>query len=130
MTDKMTLPETTSTRLIHKQYSPLIIRKYQMDGWPVFIALICDLNLDDLDEVVWKLHKEAKEQGIWKESIQGLRNFFGWMNDKITEHYESQKTGSVEAVAVVAYCDKIWISSLYGDFQNKKDSSIIFVMLI
>ena len=41
-----------ATKLIDKSYSPLIVRKYTRLGFPLYIALICDANLEDLDTVV------------------------------------------------------------------------------
>ena len=108
---------TTATRLLDKNWSPLIVRKYQMEGWPMFIALICDANLDDLDEVVHNVFTEAKKFGFVNGSIQGARNTCGFLSDKIVDHYNEVKTGCVEGVAVLWYIDKCFISSLYGDFM-------------
>ena len=38
---------TTSTRLLDKHWSPLIVRKYQMEKWPMYVGMICDANLTD-----------------------------------------------------------------------------------
>lgn len=108
---------TTATRLLDKNWSPLIVRKYQMEGWPLFISLICDANLDDLDETVYKIHEEAEKAGFVKGTIQSGRNYCGFMSDKLKEHYDNIKKGCVEGVAVLWYIDKCFISSLYGDFM-------------
>jgi hypothetical protein len=42
---------STATRLLDKNWSPLIVRKYQMEGWPMYIGIICDANLNDLDNI-------------------------------------------------------------------------------
>lgn len=107
----------TSTRLLEKNWSPLIVRKYQMEGWPLFISLICDANLNDLDQVVYKYHEQAETNGFVDGTIQGARNYCGFMSDSIKEHYDSIKKGCVEGVAVLWYIDKCFISSLYGDFM-------------
>ena len=103
----------TSTRLLDKNYSPLIVRKYQMHGWPLFVSLICDVSLSDLDDVV----HEIAEANPKKDDIQWARNFCGIMSDNIIQHYNEQKRGCVEGVAVLWYVDKCFISSLWGDFM-------------
>lgn len=108
---------STSTRLLDKNWSPLIVRKYQMEGWPLFISLICDANLNDLDETVYKIHDAAVELNFVDGTIQGGRNYCGFMSDRLKEHYDSIKRGCVEGVAVLWYIDKCFISSLYGDFM-------------
>ncbi len=107
----------TSTRLLNKNWSPLIVRKYQAMGWPLFIGLICDVNLNDLDNVINKSIKIAKENDLVTNDIQSLRDFCGFLSDELVEHYNNKKEGSVEGVAVLAYWDKIFCSSLYGDFM-------------
>jgi len=109
--------ELTSTRLLDKNWSPLVVRKYQMEGWPMFVGMICDANLNDLDKVVHKAFKRAKEAGFVDGSIQGTRNTCGLISDTLVEHYNRIKEGCVEGVAVVWYVDKCLISSAYGDFM-------------
>jgi hypothetical protein len=104
----------TATRLLDKNYSPLIVRKYQMYGWPLFISLICDISLSDLDSVVMTFKREAGKPG---DDIQGIRNWVGALSQYITDHYEEKKEGSVEGTAVIWYVDKMFVSSLYGDFM-------------
>lgn len=108
---------TTATRLLDKHWSPLIVRKYQMEGWPLFISLICDVNLNDLDETVYRIHMEAVDLQFVNGTIQGSRNYCGYMSDKLKEHYDNIKRGCVEGIAVLWYIDKCFISSLYGDFM-------------
>lgn len=109
--------DLTATRLLDKNWSPLIVRKYQAEGWPMFIGMICDANLNDLDQVVYKALNQAKELGFVDGTIQGTRNTCGLLSDMIVEHYNKIKEGCVEGVAVVWYVDKCFISSLYGDFM-------------
>lgn len=108
---------STSTRLLDKNWSPLIVRKYQYQGWPLFVSLICDANLNDLDATVYKIADEAKDLGFVNGTIQGSRNFCGYMSDKLVEHYGLVKQGCVEGVAILWYIDKCFIASLYGDFM-------------
>ena len=103
----------TSTRLLDKNYSPLIVRKYQMGGWPLFVALICDVSLSNLDQVV----HEYSRPGKYLDDIQWVRNFCGGLSDCLIQTYEAVKPGCVEGVAVLWYVDKMFVSSLYGDFM-------------
>ena len=109
---------TTSTRLLDKNWSPLIVRKYQHKGWPLFISLICDANLNDLDDTVLSIAADAEKEGFTGNTIQGARNFCGYMSDRLNTHYGDIKTGVTEGIAVLWYIDKCFISSLYGDFMT------------
>jgi hypothetical protein len=109
--------DKTSTRLLDKNWSPLVVRKYQAFGWPLFIALICDAPLSDLDEVVYTSIKKCEEHGFLENDIQAQRNFCGFLSDSLVSHYSAIKTGCVEGVAVLAYWDKCFVSSLWGDFM-------------
>ena len=108
----------TATRLFDKNWSPLVIRKYQMQGWPLFCGIICDANLNDLDTVIYDLNDKAKENGFLDGSIQGVRNYCGFLNDGIVNHYNAIKRGCAEGVMVCFYCDKMWVSSAYGDLMT------------
>jgi len=105
-----------STRLLDKNFSPLVVRKYQMEGWPMFIGLICDESLSDLDQTV--LQDFAANYGDKVDDIQWLRNFCGALSDHLVTHYNNKKMGCVEGVAVIWYTDKCFISSLWGDFMT------------
>jgi hypothetical protein len=107
---------STTTRLLDKNYSPLIVRKYMSfgRGWPLFVGLICDVSLSNLDHVV---HQFSEGFGPVKDDIQWARNFCGGLSDHIVKTYEAVKPGCVEGVAVLWYVDKCFISSLYGDFM-------------
>ena len=97
------------TKLVGKEFSPLIIRRYST---PIlhFVAIITDDNLDDLDQTVETFFKE---NGPLPNTIQGIRNFAGGLND-----YLATKYLKCEGVAVILQADKMTISSLYGDFMN------------
>ena len=105
----------TSTRLLDKHYSPLIVRKYQMEGWPLFVALICDVSLSDLDQVVQGFANDQDEKA---DDIQWVRNFCGSLSDSLFTHYDDIKSGCVEGIAVLWYVDKMFVSSLWGDFMT------------
>ena len=106
---------TASTRLLDKHYSPLVVRKYQMHKWPMFVGLICDESLSDLDSVVMEFKKEI---GEIQDDIQWCRNFCGLLSEKLEKHYDNKKEGCVEGIAVLWYVDKCFISSLAGDFMT------------
>jgi len=108
----------TATRLLDKNWSPLIVRKYQAFGWPLYIGLICDANLSDLDKVICDAIDMAHEQNFIANDIQQARNFCGFLSDHLISYYNDIKRGCVEGVAVLAYWDKCFISSLYGDFMT------------
>jgi len=109
---------STSTRLLDKNWSPLIVRKYQMEGWPLYIAIICDANLNDLDEVVYRLTAEAREHGFMDGKIQSVRNYCGFMSDGLVKHYNKVKTGVMEGNLIAWYVDKCFVSSAYGDMMT------------
>ena len=96
------------TRLIGKEYSPLIIRRYSM---PVlhFVAMISDHNLDDLDIFV----DEYFAKNPMQEGIQAIRNSAGGLCDFLYKKYPR-----TEGVAVIIQADKMTTSSLSGDFMN------------
>lgn len=100
------------TRLTEKAYSPLVIRKITKFGFPIYVGIITDDDLDTLDQVVVAFIKT--HIAMWKsDSIQDKRNLAGMLCDEITAKF--QKT---EGVGVVLYIDKTCISSLFGDFMN------------
>lgn len=117
----------TSTRLIGKNYSPLIIRKHQKFGWPLYVGMICDISLSDLDDVI---NTFAKDYGDPVDDIQAFRNWCGSLSDYIYQHYNAQKEGCVEGIAVVAYWDKCLCSSLWGDFMTHTSCRIEFYSLL
>ena len=98
----------------------LLVRKYYVKQWPCWIGIICDCNLNDLDLVVNRIIKQAEELGFLDGKIQSGRNFCGFISEKITEHYNSIKTGSMEGLACSYYQDKCFYSSLSSDFMVHK----------
>jgi len=109
---------SVATKLLDKQFSPAIIRRYTRLGFPLFVHLICDLNLDDLDEIVHNCIDVCREKNILTNSIQSLRNFAGILSDTLNEHYDKKKRGAVESIGIIFYSDKLLIMSLQGDCMN------------
>jgi len=107
----------TATRLLDKQYSPLLVRKYYVENWPLWVGIISDCNLNDLDEIVLNVIEDARKLGFLDGNIQDVRNFCGYLSDRIDKHYSSIKRGSVEGLGVVWYVDKMFCSSLAKDFM-------------
>jgi len=100
------------TRLTEKAYSPLVIRKYTKFGFPIFVGIITDDNLDTLDIVVVLFLLERTD--LWKsDSLQDKRDLAGMLSEELTKRFQS-----TEGVAVTFYIDKAVISSLFGDFMN------------
>ena len=107
-----------ATKLLDKNFSPMIIRKYTRLGFPLYVHMICDENLDDLDTIVHDCIDYCKSSGVLSNNIQSLRNFTGVLSDWINKHYDEKKRGCVESLAIIFYCDKMIISSLQGDCMN------------
>jgi len=89
-----------------------------VEGWPMYIGLICDVSLSDLDKVIQTLLSECRNKDMFKNDIQSLRNVTGVISDYLLSHYDSIKKGCVEGIAVLYYADKTFISSLWGDFMT------------
>lgn len=121
---------STATRLLDKNWSPLIVRKYQMQGWPMYIGIICDANLNDLDQVVYDTMESAVEQGFTDGTIQGVRNACGFLSDEIVKHYNAIKRGVAEGVIVCWYVDKMFCSSAYGDFMTHEKCAAEFYHIV
>jgi hypothetical protein len=118
----------TLSRLAGKQHSPLIIRKYTFWGFPIYVALICDHSLDDLDDIVADFidRGPVDHKKLWEsQSIQDKRNFAGMLSDEIVQQYHP-----LEGVAVILYVDKMVVSSLRGDFMNHTSCRIELYSLL
>jgi hypothetical protein len=105
-----------ATRLLDKNFSPMCIRKFTVAGWPLFSAIICDLSMSSLDSVVLEGIKEYNH--LLVNDLQSIRNFTGALSEKIINHYNGIKDGSVESVAIVFFYDKSACSSLWGDVMH------------
>lgn len=112
------------TKLVDKHYSPLVIRKYTHWGFPIYVGMITDNDLSDFDEIVTRFIKAHINSG-WVNNIQKLRDFAGKMTEYLNTHYDR-----TEGVAVVFYVDKMFVSSLHGDFMNHESCRIEFYGLL
>jgi len=108
------------TKLLGKEQSPLVIRKTNILGFPLYVALICDYDLCDLDTIICDAIDVAKEMNKedFSKNVQTLRVFVGTMCDYMVHYYDNMKRGCVEGAAVVFYADKTFVSSLFGDFMT------------
>lgn len=120
----------TNTRLLQKNYSPLIVRKYQLKGWPLFIGLIVDVSLSDLDMVINEIEDDAEKLNLFANDIQSIRDFCGYTSERLVQHYNSKKRNCVEGVAVLWYADKMFTSSLYGDFMVHQSCKLELYQII
>ena len=100
------------TRLTYKNFSPMIVRKYHIFGMPTYIGIICDTNLDDLDNLI------TEENFNLEDSIQSIRDLSAIISERIVKYYNNKKASSLEAVGVLIYADKMMVSSLWGDFMH------------
>jgi hypothetical protein len=112
------------TKLVDKHYSPLVIRKYTHWGFPIYVGLITDNDLTDLDDQVVKFMTANVKEG-WVNNIQALRNMAGLMTETLNNIYPK-----TEGVAIVFYVDKCFISSLHGDFMNHESCRVEFYGLL
>jgi hypothetical protein len=112
------------TKLVDKHYSPLVIRKYTHWGFPIYIALITDDDLSNLDKVITDFMKVNAKDG-WVNNLQKLRNLAGALTEHLNILYEK-----AEGVGVIFYVDKAFISSLHGDFMNHTSCRIELYSLL
>lgn len=116
--------EKVFTKLVDKHYSPLVIRKYTHWGFPIYVGLITDNDLTDLDDQVVQFMADNIKKG-WVNNIQTLRNMAGLMTETLNNIYPK-----TEGVAIVFYVDKCSISSLHGDFMNHESCRVEFYGLL
>lgn len=112
------------TKLIDKEHSPLILRKYTRWGFPLYVSLIADNNLETLDKVVVKYIEDHKEEQ-WVNNIQALRNLAGGLTAHLCEVYDK-----TEGVGVLFYVDKMFVASLFGDHMNHLSCKMEFYKLV
>jgi hypothetical protein len=106
-------PLTTSfTRLMDKHYSPMVIRKTTKLGFPIYVALITDNDLSDLDDRILEFIGKNASEG-WSSNIQKVRNFAGAFVDFLNSTYDK-----IEGSAVIIYADKCLVNSLHGDLMT------------
>jgi len=115
--------ENVNTNLIMKHFSPLIVRKYNIiKGWPMYVGIICDCSLSDLDRLINDTMDILNEQNILEgelgNDIQTMRNITGIISEAIQLHYNTIKKNSVEGIGILLYVDKCAIANMYGDMMN------------
>lgn len=110
-----------NTNLISKDYSPMFIRKFNakcLHNWPLYVSMICDEDVSDIDKVVNGALKAADEAGLLGNNLQSMRNLTGIVSETLSTWYDNKKENCVEGIAVTLYIDKAYIQSLSGDFMN------------
>lgn len=100
-----------SVRLMDKHHSPMVIRKITKYGFPLYVGIITDDTLSDLDEAILGPLKKS-EIGATRD-LQILRDIVGGLSEHLLAHYPR-----TEGLAVILYADKAFISSLFGDFMT------------
>jgi hypothetical protein len=100
----------TFTRLVDKHYSPLVIRKTTRLGFPIFVAIIADDDLTDFDDQINAFIDRHREG--WSDNVQKMRDFAGGLVEHLLRAYKK-----TEGAAVIIYADKMFVSSLHGDFM-------------
>ena len=111
--------DMTNTNLISKNFSPLTVRKYNAVGmWPLWIGLIIDESLSDLDFVVNGILEACEENGMFANDIQQIRNITGILSEGIKIYYNGKKKNCVEGIAIALYVDKNFVQNFAGDFMN------------
>ena len=101
---------TEAPRVHGKEYSPLTIRKYTVLGNPIFVAIITDDDLGNLDEIVLQFLEQFRGGNL---RLQDYRYITGKLTEMLRQMFPR-----AEGIAVVAFPDKSAVSSLWGDFMN------------
>ncbi len=114
------------TKLNDKNHSPMTIRRYSKFGSPIFVGIITDDDLSDLDEIVIHFMNIDDVQKRWKsDNIQSIRNIAGELSEYLIGTYEK-----VEGVAITFCIDKGFIASLFGDFMNHAQAKFEYYTLL
>jgi len=110
-----------NTNLISKHYSPMFIRKFnlsQLNHWPMYVSMICDEDVSDIDQVVNAALNAYEKAGLIGNNLQSMRNLTGIISETLAKHYNSKKENCVEGIAIALACDKAMIMNLSGDYMN------------
>jgi branched-chain amino acid transport system permease protein len=54
---------------------PLVVKEYQIKGWPLFVGIICDQSLDNLEGVVMQATTFAGQQEISSQDTQAIKDY-------------------------------------------------------
>lgn len=110
-----------NTNLISKNYSPMFIRKFNatsLCNWPLYVSMICDEDVSDIDQVVNGVLRAYTEAGLMQNNLQSMRNLTGIISETLSKYYHNKKENCVEGIAVTLYIDKAYIQSFTGDYMN------------
>lgn len=113
--------DLTNTNLISKNYSPMFIRKFnasELTHWPLYVSMICDEDVSDIDEVVNGALKAFDDAGLIGNNLQSMRNLTGIISETLSIYYNTKKRNCVEGIAITLYVDKAYIQNFSGDFMN------------
>lgn len=111
----------TNTNLISKNYSPMFIRKFNascLSNWPLYVSMICDEDVSDIDSVVNGALRAFEEKGLIGNNLQSMRNLTGIISETISKYYNAKKENCVEGIAITLYIDKAYIQNFTGDYMN------------
>lgn len=116
--------EKTFTKLAGKHYSPLVIRKVTKFGFPIYVGIITDDDLSDLDKQI--IGCIEGNVGLWESNnIQDVRDLAGILSDRLIKAYPK-----TEGVAVTFAVDKMFVASLFGDFMNHAQCKFEYYTLL
>ena len=105
-----------TTRILGKQFSPIVACKLNDGSYTVCVGLITDVCITEKElEELWEL---TKEHVTGDSEIQLLRNLAGQYSTYLVEKINDKKMGSCEGVGVTIAKNGIMTSSLYGDMMN------------
>lgn len=110
-----------NTNLISKNYSPMFIRKFNstaLTNWPLYVSMICDEDVSDIDKVVNGALKAYEDAGLIGNNLQSMRNLTGILSETLSKYYNSKKENCVEGIAITLYIDKAYIQNFSGDYMN------------
>jgi uncharacterized protein YjgD (DUF1641 family) len=113
--------DLTNTNLISKNYSPMFIRKFNataLNNWPLYVSMICDEDVSDIDKVVNAAIKAFLDAGLIENNLQNMRNLTGIISETLSKYYNNKKENCVEGIAVTLYVDKAYIQNFTGDYMN------------
>ncbi len=111
---KETTQMKSITKLNDKNHSPMVIRRYSKFGSPIFVGIITDDVLSNLDDLVVSFMKQDHIQKLWRsDDIQNIRNIAGMLSEELIQTYDK-----IEGVAITFCIDKGFVSSLFGDFMS------------
>lgn len=102
------------TQLSEKNHCPMVVRRYSKWGPPIFIGVIADDDLSDLDDTVVAFMNQESSVAAWKShNLQRMRNLAGNLSERLIKQYPR-----MEGLGVLLVIDKGFIASLHGDFMS------------